>query len=79
MKFIFNDCDQNLMGMSADQNIMIMNADQPVDEWNISRNGSACQIWESTVLVSHINGRPENHNNNLFITILEHLASSFSS
>jgi len=28
-----------------------------VDEWNIPRNSSACQIWESTVLVSQINGR----------------------
>jgi len=28
-----------------------------VDEWNIPRNGSACQIWESTVLGSHINRR----------------------
>ena len=54
--------------LKADQNKMKMSADQPVDEWNIPRNSSACQIWESTVLVSQINGRPGNDNTNLFIT-----------
>jgi len=29
----------------------------PVDEWDISRNVSACQVWSSTVLRCHINGR----------------------